>query len=284
MRTVIAVMTLALTAALPACGGNTIAAGSAPKDDATEVAFTPQPVPSLELNPAETYIDVTGKGAIVQDLRLNDGTYGQRGEPVPGVLLSQHQPDGSPQSCTLGPAVYALDDGSQGWLTAGHCDPSPGESSGVWLDALGKEKLTLGVISDSLTALDYGLDYAVLWSSTGRVPAASTALANTWPIAGMMSTEDVQGLPAGTPICIDGAKAGVKCTPLLDATETWIEYEDVAGKGDSGAPVFVVTRDGDAQLIGLLRGFDTARPGVGLASYLTPALERTGARLMTAAG
>lgn len=199
--------------------------------------------------------------------------------PYPGVAIGQHQANGRTKDCTLGPRISA---GSRvGFLTAGHCDRTPGGQVFTFADPGAQQPVLVGVLSDTdvTTAPSPDRDVAVLWT-TAADPAA-TRIAGKYPIVGVMPTEQVRRLPAGTPICVDGAWAGVRCSDLISAGEL-IRYKRVTEDGDSGGPVFVVDRDGRATLIGIHRGVDEVATHVGEATILAPALTHLNATAATA--
>ncbi|UEA25167.1 S1 family peptidase [Mycobacteroides abscessus subsp. abscessus] len=199
----------------------------------------------------------------------NDGVqYGNL--PYPGIAIGQHQADGRTKDCSLGPQVRS---GSRvGFLTAGHCDRTPGGEVFVFADPDAKQPVLVGVISDAgvSTAPSPDLDVAILWTNSADPSAAR--IAGKYPVVGVMPTEQVRRLPAGTPICVDGAWSGVHCSDLISADEK-IRYEHGTEGGDSGGPVFVVDREGRATLIGIHRGHDPDMPTVGEATILAAALD-----------
>ncbi|MBN7300458.1 hypothetical protein IUQ79_00975 [Mycobacteroides abscessus subsp. bolletii] len=214
-------------------------------------------------------------GTVTLPRDSHGGQYGA--SPYPGITAVQHQDDGSSKNCTLGPVVTGA--GRSGFLTAGHCDYSPGGQVFVFADPHAEQPIPFGVITgaqDAPTPNGYS-DSAVIW--TGTVDPAATRIANTWPIAGVMPVSEVKQLPAGTPICIDGAKSGVVCSPLISVGLDYIRSVRIAQHGDSGAAVFVVDQSDSATLIGIHSGFEGAQ---GEATFLEPALQRLGATALTA--
>ncbi|WP_255795056.1 S1 family peptidase [Mycobacteroides abscessus] len=218
------------------------------------------------------YADVTGQG--IEAPRDIEGDQFSA-TSVPGVKIGHRDAQGVAQKCTLGPAVT---NGTRtGFLIAGHCDGD--QYAQVNFD--GRNPLSLGPAvqaQDEPTPQGYS-DSAVIW--TGTVDPSVTKIAGTWPITGVMSVLDVRALPAGTPICINGAVSGVRCSPLTAADDK-IRYADIGDGGDSGAAVFVVDQKGGARLVGLLRGSDGDNPNIGVATFLEPALQRLGATALTA--
>lgn len=202
-----------------------------------------------------------------------DGNGGQFGSaPYPGIALGQHQYSGRTKDCTAGPAVT---DGSRtGFLTAAHCNESPGENVFVFPQA-----------SDPLPVGSYprtnppGIgDITTIWPT---VPPAVgvTRIAGRYPVAGVLTERAVKSLPTGTPVCINGTRTGVHCGGLLstgdDVRWAWTDTDD--NGGDSGAAVFLVDATNNAVLIGVFHG-NTAT--VASASYLDTALRGLDAKVM----
>lgn len=199
--------------------------------------------------------------------------------PYPGIAIGQHQANGRTKDCTLGPQVRS---GARvGFLTAGHCDRTPHGQVFTFADPGAQQPVLVGVLTDTdvSAAPSPDRDVAVLWT-TAADPAA-TRIAGKFPIVGVMPTEQVRRLPAGTPICVDGAWAGVRCSDLISAGEL-IRYKRVTEDGDSGGPVFVVDRAGRATLIGIHRGVDEVATHVGEATVLAPSLAYLNATATTA--
>lgn len=202
---------------------------------------------------------------------------------LPGIGIGFLDAKYTVHMCTIGPAIVA---GSQrGFLTAGHCTTAFAPTK-LYLHTTADMRASLPVVmgtglqAENRSTPGGWSDSGVVW--TGAIDPAATKIAGRWPVAGVMTVEGVRALPAGTPVCINGAKSGVVCSPLIGA-EDKIRYRHVSDAGDSGAPVFLVdalTRR--ATLIGLHRGYDKSEPAVGEATYLESALQRFGATALTA--
>ncbi|MDM2401903.1 hypothetical protein PP549_22955 [Mycobacteroides abscessus] len=221
------------------------------------------------------YVDVTGQGQVNLDHQRE-----QYGKPAPGVKIgrvSSSDPSGSAK-CTLGPAVTAGE--RTGFLTAGHCADKPGTDQYAQVNYDGSDPMLLGpaVQAEDAPTSNGHSDSAVIWS--GRVDPGATRIAGRWPVSGVMSVADVRALPTGTPICLDGAKSGVNCSPLVSARGDLILTAPMTQPGDSGSAVFVVDdKTSHATLIGIHRG--TAN-GHSEATFIEPALIRLGAIALTA--
>ncbi|MBL3752849.1 hypothetical protein IPW42_24930 [Mycobacteroides abscessus subsp. massiliense] len=215
-------------------------------------------------------------GAVVLPRDSYGSQYGAR--PYPGIAIGQHQSDGSTKDCTLGPAVTSAR--GKGFITAGHCDQTPGGEVFIFADTDAVQPVSIGVITgaeDKPSPQGYS-DSAVIW--TEAVEPSATKIAGRWPVTGVMTAAEIRRLPVGTPICIDGAWSGVVCSPLIATDAEYIRIGHVTQGGDSGATVFVVDQATQrATLIGLHRG---VQDGQGEATLLEPALVRLGATALTA--
>lgn len=227
---------------------------------------------------APRYVDVSGQGVALP--RDSDG-FQFSATALPGVAVGHRKADDTVEGCTLGPAVSSKHD-EQGFLTAGHCTANLAPTMqylSTSADTGSSAPILLGTAEqaqDAPSPSGYS-DSAVIW--TGTVDPAATRIANTWPIAGVMPVSAVKQLPAGTPICIDGAKSGVVCSPLISVDADFIRIGHVTQSGDSGAAVFVVDQTGNATLIGIHSGTESGRSE---ATFLEPALQRLGATTLTA--
>ncbi|SLH42415.1 trypsin domain-containing protein [Mycobacteroides abscessus subsp. massiliense] len=187
----------------------------------------------------------------------------------PGVGFGYRDAAHRSKVCSLGPAVRGAD-GRTGFLTAGHCTaglaPTPAYLSQT-SDALGPQVL-MGNVEAALDD-DVAVDSAIIWA-----PAAADAgrIAGRWPVAGIMTREDVPSLVhPGDPVCVLGARSGVVCSSLISADGYDIRTEAVTQGNDSGGPVFVVAPSGSAILIGIHRGVES---GQDMATFISPALDR----------
>jgi len=193
--------------------------------------------------------------------------------PVPGIKITHALDAAGGDMCTLGPAVRSSD-GRTGFLTAGHCKPVAGDpAQNVYRTPTGSVIVPLAPTA----AVGAGVDAAVLWTETAADPRAASIAG--LPVAGVMSEAEIrQGVPPGTPVCVDGAKSGVKCTRIISA-EDMIEFPEITEHGDSGAPVFLIDAMHRATLIGLVKGGDDTTT---TATYLAPVLARLDAAIVTA--
>lgn len=195
------------------------------------------------------YKDVTGQN---DNLELDNGTPpAQLGSPAPGIKIHRGPRDAG-EMCTLGPAVTA-ESGLSAFLTAGHCWEYKGvrESqlaqvgSGVYRP-LGPVE---GVDGQLLEKDPYALGYIISDEAVGDF-----VIGGNWPVKRVMSAEEVQGLDPGTPICVNGAVAQIRCGSFIRADAEAVKFEPITNEGDSGAPVFVVDENDTAILIGVVAG------------------------------
>lgn len=221
-------------------------------------------------------MDVTGT-PVRMDGSEDPIQFGQA--PFPGIYIGQDQVSGELNSCTLGPLIRG-DRGQLGFLTAGHCDDNPGAEVSIFTQADAHRTEVIGVLTQATNVDAAGIDHAALWPTV--TPADNADRIAGFKVAGhLTAAEVIAEIPEGAPVCVNGAFAGVVCAPLVQAAET-ITFDEVTGRGDSGAPVFVVDRDDQrAWVIGLLEG--AVESGVDSAVYIQPALDRIGAELVTAA-
>ncbi|WP_157680277.1 chymotrypsin family serine protease [Mycobacterium dioxanotrophicus] len=269
----------ALLAAVVVTAGAAVSACSS--SDAAESAPAPvsQAVPTAETakDPAalaQQWIDVGGTAVPQADAAGIQ--YGA--QPYPGINIGQGQIGTSPNKCTLGPLARRIADGDYVFVTAGHCDEHPGAVVSIWSGPNGEGPKVVGTLAGKLDN-DADQDSALLETVLAPTPDA-TKIAGKFPVARVMPVDEVRKLPAGTPVCVDGARSGVVCRPLIRPDRDTIKYEFVGIEGDSGAPVFLVGTDNRAVLIGILKGED-GLTGLGEATYLAPALDRLGVEIVT---
>lgn len=197
----------------------------------------------------------------------------QYGSAEPGVSLLRGFDVGDIQACTIGPAVKS------GFLTAGHCstrgDSQAPRVAGVTQYAETSADGDKDLLGAS-TPVD-GLDIAVI--ETSNVPPGATMIADTWPIAGVLTAAGVRQLvPIGSVVCFNGAVSGVRCGERVADEGGQLVYSAPSEHGDSGAPVFVVdSTTHSAALIGILsEGDDVGADRKSTATYLDAALMATG--------
>lgn len=198
----------------------------------------------------------------------NPLTLAQYGKvPAPGIQV-QHAEGTEMHLCTIGPVVVPdMDPQSRGFLTAGHCAPAGGVQQ--WL-----QPAPDGDPAPLASATGSG-DTVTVWTNT--VPASGARIADTWPVAGVLTVAGVQQLvPEGAMVCVNGSRTGVRCGARGADEDGLITYDVATVKGDSGAPVFVVDQQNRAVLVGIHQDGNGYR---GFASYLDPALR--GVRVQT---
>lgn len=190
--------------------------------------------------------------------------------PVPGLGYGYRNAQHRSKVCSLGPAVHDTS-GRSGFLTAGHCTSGKAATPAYLQggrDTSTAPQVLLGNVEQAEDD-DATVDSAVIWAP---VPDAATKIAGRWPVAGIMAADDIPSLvKPGDPVCVNGARSGVICSPLVSADSGAIRTQAVAQDGDSGAPVFVVAPSGSAILIGI---HSAAESGADVATFISPALDR----------
>lgn len=203
---------------------------------------------------------------------------------IPGMGVTVSQPSGpdTAATCTIGWPVRS-NAGRTGFLTAGHCDKSDGPVSFVSptrdiqlaADYIGAEQGT-GPSGARFDAAFIGLPSDVVASNRYRTNVTAGVR-----IAGGLNRDAVRSLPAGTPLCMMGGRAGVTCGPMVSAGPDVVKWGGFAVKGDSGSGVFLTVRTAngyDAYAVGLLSSGDTDRSNE--VTYLDDALSRWGLNLL----
>ncbi len=252
---------IAAAVALSAC--STGVAGQPVATQSAMVATSPSP----EAQKLIRWVDVQEQAPRL-DKDLEGLQYGTL--PVPGLGYGYRDVEHRSKVCSLGPAVRDAS-GRSGFLTAGHCT-SGNAATPAYLqggrDTSTAPQVLLGNVEQAEDD-DATVDSAVIWA-----PASDTAakIAGRWPVAGIMTAADVPSLvKPGDPVCLNGARSGVICSPLVSADGGTIHTQAIAQDGDSGAPVFVVAPSGSAILIGI---HSAAESGDDVATFISPALDR----------
>lgn len=180
------------------------------------------------------------------------------------VQLLQTAADGATKRCTAGPAVVAEAGAARrGYLAAGHCDGRPGSS--VSADGEAVEPYTSTRLGDR--------GVTVTWGTANAAPT----VAGGFRIAGVLKQHAVQQLPQGTTVCMDSNVSGVRCGPVVENDGTGIYLDLPSERGDSGAPLFLVSDRGTATLIGLA---EQRSAGYTFGAYLDPLLDEVGAKAL----
>lgn len=216
---------MAATALLSSCSHNS-------SDTAAPAA--PTVSPAIERVPAD---EIPAPRATSVQERPQDG--GVR----PGAPIAEGD-----TYCTAGWVLPAAD-GVPVVITAAHCGAGGsgevrvrgGNDFAVWASAWEPPPDGLG-------------DTAALRMTLGSTPAADAGTVAGHPIRGMMPTAEVQKLRPGTEVCMLGSVSGVRCGTLLVAhpTSAVVDVGRVVEPGDSGGPVWVLDRDGNAVIVGVV--------------------------------
>lgn len=150
------------------------------------------------------------------------------------------------KKCTMG-FVLATSSGAARGLTAKHCgeEGSPvttasGERVGVILEeAPGDYDVSLVRIQSELT----------VYSDVDRIG----------PVEDLITIDDLNTIRPL--LCKKGATTGLSCGPLIgEAKKGWFVFAADAEHGDSGSPVYALSRTGRLLAAGILEGHDKQRP------------------------
>lgn len=200
-------------------------------------------------------------------------------DPVPGLGYGYRNAEHRSKVCSLGPAVRDAT-GRTGFITAGHCTSGKAATPAYLQggrDTSTAPQVLLGNVEHAEDN-DSTIDSAIIWAP---VSDTATKIAGKWSVAGIMTAADVPSLvKPGDPVCLNGARSGVICSPLVSADGGAIRTQAVARDGDSGGPVFVVAPSGSAILIGI---HSAAESGADVATFISPTLDRLGVTAVTAA-
>ncbi|CAM3779349.1 hypothetical protein H7J08_00890 [Mycobacterium frederiksbergense] len=237
-----------VSACAPAVGGHAVTGESLRPSSELKSGASPATPAAVQ----QQWQDVTGQGTVLPRDSVDGAAYSPK--PVPGSAI-WHTPDtGSTLSvCTAGPTAIT-EAGAPAVVIAGHCANGPRASTQYTLTAVDGDPVVLGTGVDAVDD-DAGIDSALL--ATPAAAGVPASIAGTWPIAGVLTVEGVEALPAGTPICYTGAMTGgTRCGGLIATNSRGIEFDAAAVDGDSGSPVFVVNAAGDALLVGIVEWTD----------------------------
>ena len=187
---------------------------------------------------------------------------------APGAVISGVDKDGDMADCTVGLAIRG------GVITGGHCATAgtPRYLSDGRNGALSAQIGTVMKSVEDIPETGPTVDASAVTVTAPTTDAAVRVAGR--PVAGVMTMDAVHHLPAGTPVCFDGASSGLKCGPLRYAYGS-VTIGVKAQHGDSGGPVFLVDgTSGAVTLVGVLTGgTDTSTR----AAYVDSALDSLGA-------
>ena len=160
--------------------------------------------------------------------------------------------------CTLG-FVFADSAGLAFGLTAKHCGDKGDEVTTERGTHIGTVTLQAPGDTDvEMIAIDSPLPVYTDVDQIGKV-------------AGIITHED---LKVTRPLlCKKGARTGLSCGPLITAEPGWFSFAAQTDHGDSGAPVYALTRQGTLLAAGILEGSNKERPGEVVATPVAPFLE-----------
>ncbi|CDP81852.1 MULTISPECIES: Rv1815 family serine proteinase [Mycolicibacterium] len=146
--------------------------------------------------------------------------------------------------CTLG----FVDPASRVGFTAGHCrgGGSVGDRDGNFIGHMGAFRDNT---PDGAT-----VDTNHMISDWETIQLAGDVVVNNILPGGRMLVEDPAVVPtAGAPVCHFGVVTGESCGTVQAVNNGWFTMANgvVSQKGDSGGPVYVITPDGRAAIVGM---------------------------------
>jgi hypothetical protein len=207
----------------------------------------------------------------------------QFGAPLrPGVQLVQIGPVTTTQ---CGVALRGERGGLPGVITAGHCDNTAHAPVYAVTGAAG-DRVPVGEITISPRGERFttdGDDFAWVELDPGAAATGPDIIAGRWPLTGVMPTAQARALPAGTPVCVTAAQAGVRCGTVTGTTDDLLVFSlDTPARGmadgDSGGLVFAVDQGGNAIAIAMLTTIFS--PTMGKGPMLGGVLDRLGVKPM----
>jgi hypothetical protein len=186
-------------------------------------------------------------------------------QATPGVIvypgMEIHQ---GTSVCTLG----FVDPAARSGFTAGHC-----RGDGPVVDRDGNPVGTLAVFRDNTPdGATVATDHEISdWEAISLAP--DVELNNALPGGRVLVTDPSVVPTPGLPVCHFGVITGESCGTVEAVNNGWftMAHGVVSQKGDSGGPVYVVTPDGRAAMIGM---FNSTWGNVPAAvSWLTASLQ-----------
>ena len=166
-------------------------------------------------------------------------------QATPGVMvypgMEIHQ---GTNVCTLG----FVDPAARSGFTAGHC-----RGAGPVVDRDGNPVGTLAVFRDNTPdGATVATDHEISdWEAISFAP--DIELNNVLPGGRVLVTDPSVVPTPGLPVCHFGVITGESCGAVEAVNNGWftMAHGVVSQKGDSGGPVYVVTPDGRAAMIGM---------------------------------
>jgi hypothetical protein len=166
-------------------------------------------------------------------------------QATPGVMvypgMEIHQ---GTNVCTLG----FIDPAARSGFTAGHC-----RGAGPVVDRDGNPVGTLAVFRDNTPdGATVATDHEISdWEAISFAP--DIELNNVLPGGRVLVTDPSVVPTPGLPVCHFGVITGESCGTVEAVNNGWftMAHGVVSQKGDSGGPVYVVTPDGRAAMIGM---------------------------------
>lgn len=170
--------------------------------------------------------------------------------------------DDSTEQCTAGFVVRNVNRVPL-LFTAGHCNV--GERVMMRSADTGRQ-VQVGEIVVSQYDGNAGEDTDIaVMRPTGTVPLVSTV--DGLPVTGVLSTPF-----NGLTLCMRGATTGRSCGPVTEFSDTKVKFAARVDNGDSGGPVWAMTKDGSALAVGIV--IRQASEGLPIAELVAPWMRR----------
>lgn len=155
--------------------------------------------------------------------------------------------DGKSITCTTGFLVRTAD-GRPGLLAAGHCNPDGGPGEVVIRHGGAFAYRTIGTFTETVYDGSNWDDYdigLITLDDPGKIPV--TSVIDGHPVTGLAERVEV-----GDVLCHFGTRSGGPlCGPVVAAEVNKIRFEAGGTCGDSGGPVYRLTKDGSAEAVGI---------------------------------
>jgi hypothetical protein len=153
--------------------------------------------------------------------------------------------NGTPYLCTLGFIVRGIR-GSQGALTAGHCNRDP--ESGTVLQRTPNGDVMVGVYVRQ--EISPGFRDVGFVEFVPEVADVVTDIGG-WHVSRVLTAKEIH---TGMELCKSGARTDLSCGPVVFVDANEVRFRAWDDLGDSGSPVYTYLPDGTLGAVGTLYG------------------------------